>query len=212
MSIRVAVLAASGKTGQQLVRQALERGHHVTAVARNISRIPFQATESLRLVAGDVREPDSIQAAVRDSDVILSALGAVPGDPDGLLSAGAAALSGSGKPIVWLGAFGTGDSAAAAGAVTRAILKVALRGELADKQTADGMILAMAGTVIHVGPLTNGRRRFGRRYLLPTLPRQLLATPISRATVAAAMLDEAETPPRSGQLVVAISRRRTAGR
>lgn len=212
MSRRIAVLAASGKTGQELVRQGIERGLAVTAVARDISRIPFEPTELLRLVAGDVRDPDSIHAAVRDSDVVLSALGAVSGDPGGILSAGAEALSGSGKPIVWLGAFGTGRSAAAAGALTRAILKLALRGELADKQTADEMILATGGTVIHVGPLTNGPRRNSRRYVLANLPRQFLAMPISRATVAAAMLDEAENPPRPGETVVAISKRRTVGR
>lgn len=206
MSLRVAVLAASGKTGQELVRQAVERGHDVTAMARSVDRIPFSAHDSLRLIAGDVRDVPSIHAAVRGCDVVLSALGAVPGDVDGILSAGAVALEGAGKRVVWLGAFGTGGSAAAAGALTRAILRLALRGELADKQAADEIILKMGGTVMHVGPLTNGPLRDNQRYVLAELPRQLLAAPISRATVASAMLDEAHTSPRAGQIVVALSR------
>lgn len=207
MSLHVAVLAASGKTGQELVRQALERGHTVNAIARNIDRIPTAPSDSLRKIAADARDIASIHAAVRGADLILSALGSIPGEASGILTVGAAALTGTAIPIVWLGAFGTGRSAFAAGALTRSILKLALRGELEDKRAADEAILAIGGTVMHVGPLTDGPRRDNRRFVLSELPRQLFARPISRSTVAKAMLDEAEGGPRSGEVVVVIPRR-----
>ena len=37
MSMRVAIIGASGKTGRNLVREALKRGHEVVAVCRNSS-------------------------------------------------------------------------------------------------------------------------------------------------------------------------------
>ncbi|GAB3899084.1 hypothetical protein GCM10029964_084500 [Kibdelosporangium lantanae] len=52
--------------------------------------------------------------------------------------------------IVWLGAFGTGPSAAAAGWATRTLLR--LLGDRADKLAADAAVLAAGGTVFHAGP------------------------------------------------------------
>jgi uncharacterized protein YbjT (DUF2867 family) len=33
--MRIAVFGATGGTGEQVIRQALDRGHHVVALARN---------------------------------------------------------------------------------------------------------------------------------------------------------------------------------
>lgn len=67
------VLAASGRTGLALARKAVERGHTVTAIARDPSRI---TVEHVRKVAGDVTDPASIAAVVDEDSVVLSGLGA----------------------------------------------------------------------------------------------------------------------------------------
>ena len=96
--------------------------------------------------------------------------------------------------VIWLGAFGTGPSAGAAGAVTRTVLKM-LGDELADKIAADAAVLAAGGTVFHAGPLSNGPVSATRRTVgLAEVPRRIFPRRVSRATVAAAMLDEAENP------------------
>jgi uncharacterized protein YbjT (DUF2867 family) len=200
-ALRVVVLGASGATGVLLVRQALERGHSVVAVARDPTGVDLPDHDLLVRAAGDVHDPDGLAAALAGSDVVVSALGNRRGGGPQILAAGARAVVAAGLPrIVWLGAFGTGDSAGPAGAPIRALLRLALRGELEDKATADGLIVAAGGTVVHAGPLTNGALSSTRRTVgLEDAPRGILPRPVSRATVAAAMLDEAEAAsPRAG--------------
>ena len=71
---RVLIVGATGGTGRQLVTQALERGHDVTALVRDRSRLPIEHPR-LTVVQGDVLDPASVDAAVRGQDAVLSALG-----------------------------------------------------------------------------------------------------------------------------------------
>ncbi|WP_246292306.1 NAD(P)-dependent oxidoreductase [Lentzea indica] len=80
--MNLTVLAASGRTGNALTRQALERGHTVTAIARDPGRIDLDHP-NLRKVAGDVSDPASIAAVVDADSVVLSGLGT---DARGLFS------------------------------------------------------------------------------------------------------------------------------
>src|ERR1700684_2985794 len=90
--MQLTILAASGGTGRGLARQALERGHTVTATPRTPGRIDVPDSARLTRVAADVRDPDSMKAALRDSEVVLSGLGVAKGDPPGTLTAGAGAV------------------------------------------------------------------------------------------------------------------------
>ncbi|HEY4460714.1 MAG TPA: NAD(P)-dependent oxidoreductase, partial [Pseudonocardiaceae bacterium] len=108
--------------------------------------------------------------------------------------------------IIWLGAFGTGASASAAGPVTRALLRM-LGAELADKVTADTAVLDAGGTVFHAGPLSAKPLSPTRQTVgLSQAPRRLFPARVSRATVAAAMLDEAEQPQHVGSIAIPLSR------
>ena len=199
----LAVLAASGATGLALTQQALERGHTVTAIARNPSRIAVPEHPRLIRVTGDVRDPSSIATALLESEVVLSGLGVAKGDRPGTLTAGArAVVEAHPGRIVWLGAYGTGPSAQAAGLATRTLLK-AMGAELDDKVTADATVLAAGGTVFHAGPLSNGPLSPDRRTLgLDQAPKRLFPGRVSRQTVAAAMLDEAEEPRHAGHVAL----------
>ncbi|OEV03445.1 NAD(P)-dependent oxidoreductase [Streptomyces oceani] len=73
--MRLTVLGASGGTGQQLVRQALEHGHQVTAVLRDPARLPLEH-EQLTLSTSDMTDPDALRDVVAGRDAVLSALGA----------------------------------------------------------------------------------------------------------------------------------------
>ncbi len=193
------MLGATGATGRLLVQDALARGLEVKAIARDPRAVP-----GLIAVAGDVHDPESIARAVEGSEVLLSGLGIVAGSRPGTLTAGATAAVNSGVPrVIWLGAFGTGRSAPAAGALTRAVLGLALRKELADKIAADETVLAAGGTVFHAGPLTGRPVGVARRTLTQDeWPRRLFPATVSRATVAAAMLDEAIEARFAGRIAV----------
>jgi uncharacterized protein YbjT (DUF2867 family) len=205
--MHIAVLAASGGTGHQLALQALERGHTVTAIARRPAGLELPVSEHLFLAGGDVRDKASIARAVDAADVVVSGLGVVRGEPSGTLLAGATALVEAGPPrIIWLGAFGTGPSAAHASAFARGLIGVALRAQMSDKIAADSAMLAAGATVFHAGPLTNGPLSTTYRVVeLSEVPRRLFAASISRATVASAMLDSAEDPSRVAGVVVPLS-------
>src|SRR5262245_10165075 len=72
--VRLLVVGATGGTGRHVVTQALERGHAVTALARDPSRLTT-AHPDLRVVQGDVLDAASLDAAVRDQDAVVSVLG-----------------------------------------------------------------------------------------------------------------------------------------
>src|SRR5713226_7091416 len=71
---RVLIVGATGGTGRQLVEQALERGHVVTALARDPSALRVEHPR-LTVVRGNVLDYPSVEAAVRGQDAVLSALG-----------------------------------------------------------------------------------------------------------------------------------------
>jgi hypothetical protein len=205
--MQLTILAASGGTGRELARQALERGHTVTAIARTPGRIDVPDSARLTRVAADVRDPDSMKAALRDSEVVLSGLGVADGDSPGALTAGARALT-EAQPqrIVWLGAIGTGPSAQAGGLLVRSLFR-AMRDKLEDKVAADAIVLRAGGSVFHAGPLGNGPLSPVRRTVgLDAYPRRIFPAGVSRATVAAAMLDEAESPRYQGAIAIPLER------
>lgn len=187
--MNLTVLAASGRTGLALTREALRRGHTVTAIARDPDRIAVPDSARLHKVAADVEDPASIALT---GSTVLSGLGT---DRAGVLLAGAKAVVAAGPSrIIWLGAYGTGKSAEVAGAAAGHLASM-LGDRLGDKIEADETILAAGGTVFHAGLLTDGPESPGRRTVgLEAGPPLDFAAVISRATVAAAMLDEAETP------------------
>ena len=68
------ILGATGGTGRALVRQALDQGHVVTAFARDPAKVKI-CHENLRIARGDILDYDSVQAAVKNQDAVVSALG-----------------------------------------------------------------------------------------------------------------------------------------
>jgi len=202
--MNVTILAASGRTGVELVRQALQRRHIVLAIARDPARVPFPESASLRTVAGDVDDPRGILDAIGPGSVVLSALGA---ERAGVLAAGAKAVIAAGPArVAWLGAYGTGRSADAAGETARK-LGALLGDRLADKVAADNAILDFGGTVFHAGLLGDGPEAPHRRTVgLDQAPALDLTVQVSRATVAAAMLDEAENPRFPGAIALPLAR------
>lgn len=72
--LRILVIGATGGTGRELVRQALEQGHQVTALVRKPKKIKLEH-ENLRVVTGNVHDYDSVESAMRGQSAVLCALG-----------------------------------------------------------------------------------------------------------------------------------------
>ncbi len=61
--MKLTIFGASGKTGVELLRQALEKGHEVTAFLRDPARLPVKH-DLMELVIGDVLTAENIADAV----------------------------------------------------------------------------------------------------------------------------------------------------
>ena len=72
---KLLVFGATGTIGRELLTQALDQGHMVTAFVRTPSKITLTHT-NLSIVQGDVMDPTAVEDAVRDQDVVICALGA----------------------------------------------------------------------------------------------------------------------------------------
>ena len=200
--MRIAVLGASGRVGGLIVDQARDRGHRVVALVRAPDRFTRPASLQVEVRQADVRSPQDFPA-LDDIDVVLSAIGVRKDDGAGALVAGARVLAARGVPTVWLGALGSGVSTGAGGLFYQAIMRMVVGRELAEKAEADQIALQAGATVVHAPDLGNGPIS-PRRGVVPLADyrRPLLPPRISRATVAALMLDEAESGGRNGEIVV----------
>jgi putative NADH-flavin reductase len=73
--MRLAVFGATGPTGQEIVREALRRGHEVIAAVRRPDAVVAEAP-GLVVVKADVTDPQSsFLPAIEGVDAVLSALG-----------------------------------------------------------------------------------------------------------------------------------------
>ena len=109
----VAIFGASGRTGRQLVRQALDRGHRVKAFARTPAKVAVEH-DRLEIVQGDVQESAAVERAVAGVDAVISALGPTANTPDRQVAQGTrhivAAMHRHGvRRIVITGGAGVGD-------------------------------------------------------------------------------------------------------
>ena len=85
--MKIAVFGASGKTGILIVYQALNQGHEVTAFARQPTKVTIQH-KNLRVIQGDVLDPEKVRLAVEGQDAVLCALGVDKNKPNTVLSDG----------------------------------------------------------------------------------------------------------------------------
>jgi putative NADH-flavin reductase len=86
--MKIAVIGAAGRTGRQVVRQALDRGHEVVAVARSPEKLNV-AGDRLTVAAADVHDADALARAVVGADAIVTTYGAAAGrEPTDVYSAG----------------------------------------------------------------------------------------------------------------------------
>ncbi|XP_042874874.1 flavin reductase (NADPH)-like isoform X2 [Penaeus japonicus] len=72
--MQLAVLGATGKTGGELVQQALEKGHSVTAIVRDPAKITT-THDNLKVVKADVFDETSLAKPFTGQDAVVSCLG-----------------------------------------------------------------------------------------------------------------------------------------
>ena len=194
--MKILVFGATGATGQHVVKQALGRGHDVTAFVRNPGTLPV-TDERLRVVGGDTtRDESKIAEAVHGQDVVVSALGRRNSfSSDHLISRSMRAIVPSMeragvRRLMLVSACGVGDSRRDAPLIPRIMYRLLLSDIFSDKEAAERDVQrsSLDWTIVYPVLLTNGpvtgTYRVGERLALHGLPK------ISRADVAHFILSE----------------------
>ena len=75
--MRIVVFGASGRTGRQIVTQAVKRSHEVVAFVRDASKQWFP--DAVTVHQGDPHDPKAVTAALAGADAAISALGPIAG-------------------------------------------------------------------------------------------------------------------------------------
>lgn len=206
---RLLILGATGGTGQQVLVQALEAGHEVTAFARSAATIPVQHA-LLRRVTGSVTDEGSALAdAVRGQDAVISALGrGMSFKSAGLIQRCVppilAAMQHHGvRRLIFTSAIGVGDTIRDVPLFPRIIFRSLLSDIYADKAVGEDLIRRsdLDWTIVQPSQLTNGpltrKYRVGEHLQLRGIPN------ISRADAAHFILTQLDDAAYIGKVALA---------
>jgi putative NADH-flavin reductase len=191
------IVGATGGTGRQLVAQAIERGHDVTALVRNPAALDI-VHPRLRILRGDVLDPASLNEAAKGQDAVVCALGHrhyFP--PNRILSEGTrnvinAAQSQGVSRLVVETALGLGDSAGRLGLFyTFFVIPVIIPFYFWDKTRQERLVAQsrLNWIIVRPGALVDGARRGQYRHG-SSIGRIIRTVRISRADVADFMLNQ----------------------
>ncbi len=72
--MKLLIIGGTGGTGRELIKQALEQGHSLTALVRHPKKVKT-VHQDLNVIKGDVLDRDKVEEVVAGQDAVLSALG-----------------------------------------------------------------------------------------------------------------------------------------
>ena len=73
---KVIVLGANGHTAREIISRLLEQEDvELTLFARNARRLNGFKGERIRMIEGDARNPDALEAAIKGQDIVVNAMG-----------------------------------------------------------------------------------------------------------------------------------------
>jgi putative NADH-flavin reductase len=93
--MKLTIFAATGGIGRQILEQAVDAGHDVTAVVRNPQKLPAELRRQVRVVTADLAapNPEALKPAVEGADAVLSGLGATSNSEAGVATLGTRAIT-----------------------------------------------------------------------------------------------------------------------
>lgn len=196
--MKLAVFGSTGGTGRQIVAQALDAGHEVTAFTRHSTAMT--ARRGLTIAAGSTHDRASVARAVAGQDAVLCALGGHPlRRREHVCSTAMQNIAPSMREckvrrVIAISTFGARDTRPHVGWFARAVLfGFVLRSEVADKEAMEAQLSASAldWTVVRIGVLSDGQARGVWRVSDDGSIRGM--GKIARADVAAFMLAQLES-------------------
>ena len=210
--MRVLIFGASKGIGLETIRQALDAGHDVRALARSANTIAI-SNPSLEKIRGNGLKTADVEAAVVGVDVVIQTLGVGLGElfrPIHLFSDATRILitamkKQSIKRLICVTGFGAGDSRASISCLQRLPFKVVFGRAYEDKTLQEQLIKEseLDWTIVRPGVLTNGPQT--GRYQILTEASQWRNGAISRANVADFLVKQIEDRASIGKAPVLIN-------
>lgn len=206
--MRLAIFGGTGGTGRELVSQALTRGHELTVLARDASQATLP--REVRIVQGDARNAQDVEAVIAGSEAVISTLGAsLPRSYDSANDIGSQAVplilssmekSGVRRLIV-VSAFGAGESLEQISPAFRVVMATALSGIYRDKNAMEPLVTrsSVDWTIVRPTNLRNGAPRHPAQVETKKVG---VSSWTSRSSVAKFLLDQLETDAHVRQAVV----------
>ena len=212
--MKVLVIGASGKTGHEVVRQALAAGQEVTAFVRDPSRLEV-GEPRLTVVRGDARSVDDLRRALAGQDAVISALG---GRAKDAMTRPLSAKPGPGVMEVSTAAL---IEAAGAAGVRRVVMmstfmlapnfrwgvlkpfSLYYKGMNDDKRAGEAALKRsrLDWTIVYATKLTDGERT-GRERLVPVTEIVTPRSSVSRSDAAAFLLAQLDDDAAIGKAIV----------
>jgi len=194
--MKLLVFGSTGGTGRELLIQALDQDHRVTAYARDPAKIEDIQHSRLTVVRGDVLDAVTVKSAVAGHEGILVTIGAGPSRTT-LREEGTRniveAMQGTGvKRLICQSSLGVGDSRANLPFFTKYIIvAVFLRNAFADHERQEAVVRqsSLDWTIVRPPHLKDGPRTEVYRHGFPTTDTRIKGW-ISRADVADFMLKQ----------------------
>lgn len=190
--MKILVIGAAGKTGGEIVKQALGQGHEVTAFVHTAK--DFEGPGA-RVVEGDLLDAAVVESAVAGQDAVLDALGGHTPWKETTLETNAArniiqAMKTHGvKRLLVVSAIGVGDTKDLVPSwYEHLIMPTLLKGAMHDKERMEPEVQAsgLEWTLVRAGHLVDGEAT--GKIITFEPGRGLTAHKITRADVAAFLL------------------------
>jgi len=193
--MKILILGATGPTGQQLLKQALEQHQQVTALVRNSAKLST-SHQKLTIIKGDALDKNIVLKALAGQDAVISALGKGQSLISSNLITNAVKVLIPAmnemqiKRLIFLSGFGAGETFGQANLLQKIIFKTFLNSIYRDKAKAEIQLRSsnLDWTLVYPAKLNNkpatGNYKVGERLTMKGTPE------ISRADVAHFMLTQ----------------------
>lgn len=166
--MKVLVFGSTGATGKQIIKQALELGHHVTAFARKPSELIIKH-KNLTIVKGDILKYDTIEKAAQFHDAVISALGIRTLKKNSIMSEGTqniinAMQKQNVKRFICISSIGVGNSKEQQSSLgflyNRILIPYMMQNMFGDKELQERIIQKsnLNWTIVRPAILTNGEK------------------------------------------------------
>lgn len=194
--MKLLIFGASGGTGRELLKQALDQGHQVVAFVRDPAKIREFQNPNLQVLRGDVLDSAATESAIAGQEAVFSTIGTGARRStlreDGTRNIVNAMEKAGVRRLICQSSLGVGDSRANLSFFTKYIIvSVFLRHAFADHERQEVVVKksALDWTIVRPPHLKDGIKTGVYRHGFPITYRRIKGK-ISRADVADFLLKQ----------------------